>query len=81
MCVLDNQCTLPKLRCVLKFTPKDNTWDGVFSNLETPSIDFFLPFKETTYLPHFKGKCPSCKNSCFSAVAFPWVSVGVQLHT
>lgn len=81
MCVLGNQCTLPKLRCALKFTPEDNTGDGVFSNLETPSIGFLLPFKEIIHLPHFKGKGPSCKKSCFSAIAFSWVSVGVQLHT
>lgn len=69
MCVLDNQCTLPKLRCALKFAPKNDTGDGVFSNLETSSIGFLLPFKEITYLPHFKGKDTSCKNSWFSAVA------------
>lgn len=81
VCMLDKQCTLAKLRCVLKLSPKDNTGDGVFINPQTPSIDFLLSFKEIIYLPHFKGKGLSCNNSCSSAVAFPWVSVGVQLHT
>lgn len=79
-CVLDAQHILPKLRCILKGHSLRKHWDGVFSSIKIPPTDF-LPLKELTCLPHFKRNHPSRKSSCFSAVAFPRISVGVQLHT